>query len=306
MFLPSVIFSLCVSAALWLLIRRHPARDPRLLGVAMTLLVLLPLLHFAPKFSIAVSATPTGPPSTSWLLTLWFTGLLFFGVRMFSDFLALARWKRRSLPCQLDTAISKIHHQLGFNQKVNLRLHPDLASPVVAGLFSPTIYLPLSCHQWSQKTLHMALLHECSHLQRRDLWLASLASFACLLHWFNPAVWWMRRVLLTQCEYACDAHLLSHGADPATYAHALCDVAQSSDHPRLALAMAGHVPLRQRIQNITSPEQHRSLIILAFLLITSASAIAMSLIRLTPEALPSYPASEIELRFSASPFPGDE
>ena len=62
--------------------------------------------------------------------------------------------------------------------------------------------------------------------------MVTLAHFACVLHWFNPTVWWLRRTFLSQCEYACDAHLVKKGTDPRVYTNALCDVAQSaSAHP---------------------------------------------------------------------------
>ena len=68
MFLPSLLFSLLTASAIWFLTRRHPARDPRLVGAAMTLLLLLPLLSFFPKFTISVSTTSMSESSTSWIL----------------------------------------------------------------------------------------------------------------------------------------------------------------------------------------------------------------------------------------------
>lgn len=309
MFLPSLLFSLLTAAALWLLTRRHPARDPRFAGAAMTLLILLPLLNFVPKVTVEVPTATLGESSTPWVFFAWLTGFLFFSVRKVSDFVAMRRWKKESSICDLDDLFHETQSELGFHKSTQIRIHPALKSPVVTGLLSPTIYLPSSCAQWSEKTLKMALLHELSHVQRRDLWMALLADLACMLHWFNPAVWWMRSTLLTQCEYACDAHLLQKGADPKSYANALCDVAESSSLPPLSLAMAGHAPLRQRIEQIASPKNNRSMWLGIFIMATSLPAIAMSVIRFAPEAfpgLPIYSDAEVELRFSASPFPGDE
>ncbi|MEJ6560747.1 MAG: M56 family metallopeptidase [Akkermansiaceae bacterium] len=305
MFLPSLLFSLLTASAIWLLTRRHPARDPRLVGAAMTLLLLLPLLSFAPKFTVSVPTVALGESTTSWVFFAWLAGFLFFSVRKASDFIAMRRWKKESSACDLDDLFSETQSELGFNKTTPIRIHPELASPVVTGLLSPTIYLPVTCTEWSKKTLKMALLHELSHVQRRDLWMALLADLACLVHWFNPAVWWMRSTLLTQCEYACDAHLLEKGADPKSYANALCDVAESSSLPPLSLAMAGHAPLRERIQQIASPKSGRSIWLGIFIVAISVPAIAMSVIRFAPEIFPSYSADEIEMRFSAAPFPGD-
>ena len=153
----------------------------------------------------------------------------------------------------------------------------------------------------------MALLHELGHVQRRDLWMATLAHVVCVLHWFNPAVWWLRRIFLSQCEYACDAHLVEKGTDPKVYANALCDVAQSASAPPLSLAMAGHVPLRERIVFLSRGGRRGSVFLSGLILQTASSAIAMSMIRFVPKRgetpLPA-PMNEVELRFNADPFPG--
>lgn len=158
----------------------------------MTLLLILPALSFFPKVTIAVSSAPIGESSTSWLLLAWIAGALFFLVRKLSDFSALLRWKREASPCELGDLFEKSQRELGFQKPTQVRVHPEFSSPVVTGLISPTIFLPTTCHQWSESTLKMALLHELSHLQRRDLWMALLPDLACIVHWFNPAVWWMR------------------------------------------------------------------------------------------------------------------
>lgn len=306
MFLTSLLFSLLTAPALWVMTRRHPARDPRVIGAVLSLLILLPALSLLPKVSVTLPNTSINIGSTSWILLTWLAGFSFFILKSLLDQAAMIRWRSFSQSFQNTRLIDECHATLGFQKAVSIRLHPSLNSPVVAGLVTPTIYLPECCDQWSKKTLRMALLHELSHVQRRDLWMATLAHLACLLHWFNPTVWWMRRTFLTQCEFACDSHLLSRGADPKTYAHALCDVAEASAHPQLSLAMAGHVPLRQRIQHIAAPQTKRSLVFGFFVLLTSVSAVAMSLVKFVPEILPAYTQNEINLRFNASPFPGDK
>lgn len=288
--------------------RRHPARDPRVIGAVLLILILLPLLSFLPKVEVSL---PKGEaslhaPTLASVFIIWLTGFLIFGLKFCADHLVMHRWKKQSINSDLHDILEESKAELGYQKNILLKLHPSLESPVVSGLIKPTIYLPKSVLQWNENTLKMALLHELSHVQRHDLWMASLARAACLLHWFNPCVWWMRRTLLTQCEFACDTHLLRRGADPKVYAHALCDVAESGSAPTLSMAMAGHIPLRKRIQHIVSPKSNRSLLLGSFVLITSSSAVAMSLVQFVPQFIPAYPASEIELRLNASPFPGDQ
>ena len=318
MLIPSLLFSLLAAAALWITARRNPASDPRITAAVLSLLLILPLLNFAPRVAIAVSGTGSGsgissPDGTSWIIpVIWLFGGLAFSFRSLRDVFAMKKWRQNSHPAQSTPVFEETLAQLEITRQVEIRVHPELKSPVVAGLLQPTIYLPANSSDWSPGTLRMALLHELGHVQRRDLWMALLAQITCILYWFNPAVWWMRRTFLTQCEYACDAHLLRRGADPKTYALALCDVAgkASTPTPALSLAMAGHAPLRDRILLLSST-RHSSLILPAIVLVTAGSAIAMSMVRFVPTQetpgieLPAAALDETELRFTADPFPAD-
>lgn len=314
MLLPSLLFSLLAALAMRAYARRNPASDPRFTLAILTLLVILPLLSLLPKLTLAVPAisTPSSAPASAFSLApaLWFAGFLVFSLRGLRDLRALRRWSRRARPADDLPAFRETLAELGVTRPIRLRFHPELDSPVVSGLTRPCIDLPESARSWPEQTLKMALLHELAHIQRRDLWMAALAHLACLLHWFNPAVWWLRRTMLTQCEFACDAHLLRKGADPRAYAHALCDVARSAAAPPLSLAMAGHAPLRERILFLSRGPGRRSLILPALILATATSAIAMSLVRFSPNVPLAPPtdgpeATETELRFTADPFPAD-
>lgn len=291
--------------------RRIPATDPRVTCSALALLLVLPLLSFLPKFTLPVSVPSTSPaaPSPSVIPVIWLIGFLVFAFRSLLDLRALRRWDQRARIINDLPAFQETLAQLAISPRhIDLRLHPDLDSPVVSGLIRHRIDLPETALTWSAPTLKMALLHELAHIQRRDLWMASLAHLVCLIHWFNPAVWWLRRTLLTQCEFACDAHLLKKGADAKTYANALCDVAQSASAPALSLAMAGHAPLRERLAVLSSNKRHSSLLLPVFILLTAASAVAVSLAapaagENSPEPVPD--SLETELRFTADPFPAD-
>lgn len=310
MLIPSLAFSFLAASAMWVFVRRNPATDPRVTVTILALLLILPLLSFFPKYSITIAGEADSASSLSpWLLQfVWTVGFLFFGLRGLIDVLSMQRWNRESRLANDLPVFQETLSELGISRRVDLRIHPRLTSPVVSGLIRPRIYLPESSTNWSPQTLKMALLHELGHVQRRDLWMATLAHIVCVLHWFNPAVWWLRRTFLSQCEYACDAHLVEKGTDPRIYANALCDVAQSASAPPLSLAMAGHVPLRERIIFLSRGGKRGSVILSGLIFLTASSAIAMSLVRFVPERatapLPA-PMNEVQLRFNADPFPGD-
>ncbi len=309
MIIPSLVFSILAAFAMWIFVRRNPATDPRVTVAILALLLILPLLNFLPKYSLPVEASigTSNSLNPSLLPSIWTLGFLFFGLRGLIDVLSMQRWNRESRLANNLPAFQETLSELTISRHVDLRIHPCLTSPVVSGLIRPRIYLPESSADWSPQTLRMALLHELGHVQRRDLWMATLAHIVCILHWFNPSVWWLRRTFLSQCEYACDAHLVEKGTDPNIYANALCDVAQSASAPPLSLAMAGHVPLRERIIFLSSGGRRGSAILSGLILVTASSAIAMSMVRFVPKrATPLLaPMNEVEIRFNADPFPGN-
>jgi beta-lactamase regulating signal transducer with metallopeptidase domain len=310
MLLPSIIFSIVAALTTWLFVRKNPASDPRLTAAILTLLLVLPLLGFLPKVEIAISSetTSSAAPVFSYLPVFWLGGFLLIGLRLAMDYRSLKCWHRQSRPALDHPHLQEILEEILLPGRVEFRIHPQLNSPVVTGLIQRRIYLPESSASWSRDTTKMAILHELGHLQRGDLWMASLARLTCLLHWFNPAVWWLRRLFHSQCEYACDAHLVRAGADPGIYANALCDVARSSATPPFALAMAGHVPLRDRILVLSRGGRRTSLLLCSLVLLTASSAVALSVVRFSPTASEGFPVpvgEEVELRFTADPFPGD-
>jgi beta-lactamase regulating signal transducer with metallopeptidase domain len=177
----------------------------------------------------------------------------------------------------------------------------------------------------------MVMLHELGHVQRRDLWASLAGQIACALHWFNPLVWILRKRLNNECEYACDAHVISSGAHPGNYINALCDVAESCQENRMlnsrkgqslafsaALSMANKASLKNRVVNLLEkgPRANKSssIIVMAILTISATAALAINLVRPdvkqvsldSPVEKPIVPdQSEVNLRLTANPFPGE-
>ena len=79
-----------------------------------------------------------------------------------------------------------------------------LASPCLAGVFKPAIYLNREAAEHPER-LKYILAHELAHRRHGDNWWA-LARAACLcLWWFHPLVWAAAVCSKRDCELACDA-----------------------------------------------------------------------------------------------------
>lgn len=92
-------------------------------------------------------------------------------------------------------------------RRVMVRRSGSIASPLIVGVFRPTLLMPDT--DLSDDQLHYVLLHETTHLKRGDILYKWLAAVVKCVHWFNPAVYFMAARVNTECEISCDAAVTS-------------------------------------------------------------------------------------------------
>lgn len=95
----------------------------------------------------------------------------------------------------------KNSHPIAGEGDAELRVLPGLDSPIALGFCRPVIFLP------SAQTDPMAVRHEETHIQRKDVWGKGFLFLVCALYWFHPLVWRMARQAGRDAEAACDAQL---------------------------------------------------------------------------------------------------
>lgn len=140
----------------------------------------------------------------------------------------LRRWAR---PMQ-DPATVRLFHWTGdlldldLGHRPELLVCPGLPSPMLAGLLHPVLLLPAVLPEGED--LRFALLHELTHYRRRDLLLKGLALLASAVHWFNPLMWYMVRLVDRDLELACDEDTLRllDIKEHAAYGRAILTAAQ--------------------------------------------------------------------------------
>lgn len=88
-------------------------------------------------------------------------------------------------------------------QKIpKLYINPKIMTPCIAGWFRPILFLPNT--HFSEKELKFIFLHECTHYKKHDLLYKLLILTAVGIHWFNPAVHYMKRLAFRDVELVCD------------------------------------------------------------------------------------------------------
>lgn len=93
-------------------------------------------------------------------------------------------------------------------------------SPMLTGIFSPKLVVPMLSRQWSKTELEMVVAHEICHYKNKDLFLKLLMTLVCCMNWFNPLVYLMKRQFFYDMELFCDSRVLlkRSGEERETYA----------------------------------------------------------------------------------------
>ena len=160
--------------------------------------------------------------------------------------------------------------------------NPLAATPMLIGVFRPTIVLP--DREYTDAQLRSVLLHELTHLRRKDALVKWLSVLVCAVHWFNPVAWLVRRELDHACELSCDEAVIRDlDADgKQNYGETLISVAADSRTlPRAVLSTTmceEKKALKERLGAIMKNRKHTKIAVaLSAALVIAVAAVAVIL-----------------------------
>ena len=109
-------------------------------------------------------------------------------------------------------------------KRLAVRSADMLQSPMITGIFRPTLYIPKSDLTPNEQSL--ILEHELVHYRRGDIVFKWLIMAAKCIHWFNPIVYVLARYIERECEASCDfkATRSMSDADKKRYMYTLVDM----------------------------------------------------------------------------------
>ena len=147
--------------------------------------------------------------------------------------------------------VSQLHNKLKHASldRDNIYLLEGTASPFVAGVLRPRIYLPCGLGE-NEKTY--ILLHEQTHIRRGDPLFRVLGYVALTLHWFNPFVWVAFFLSGRDMEMSCDEQVLRKLGDQirCDYSDSLLAMAQGKRAVGFAPLAFGEGDTGKRIKNV--------------------------------------------------------
>ena len=155
------------------------------------------------------AATQTQPPDTAAtaVFAIWLLGAAAFAGRNVTRYMRFSRsLRKRFKPADVrETAMLMELRPKGRIPSLHRSLFAP--TPMLIGIIHPSIVLPDKTYTDTQ--LRNILLHELTHLRRRDVIMKWLSMLASALHWFNPIAYLVRREINSSCELACDEIIIS-------------------------------------------------------------------------------------------------
>ena len=127
-----------------------------------------------------------------------------------------------------------------FSRQVSVASHPDVTIPFVVGLGRPTILIPSNFEfDLDDSQIDQVLLHELAHINRHDDWTLLFQRAAEAVFFFNPAVKWLGKQLISHREMACDESVVARTRRPDSYVSSLGRIAEMQLCRQATLAVAG-------------------------------------------------------------------
>lgn len=150
----------------------------------------------------------------------------------------------------------------------------NLKTPFVLGVKKPKIYLPAGLNVEERAYI---VLHEQTHIRRKDHVIKIIAFIILTIHWFNPLVWIAFVLMSTDMELSCDEHVLKEIKE---------DVKKPYANSLLSLAMGGYIikgsPLafgegnvKGRIKNVLNYRKPPFWVIVVSIIIVTIIGIAL-------------------------------
>lgn len=134
----------------------------------------------------------------------------------------------------------------------------QIAAPFVCGFVKPRIYIPagMSGHE-----LSYIILHEQTHIRRRDYLIKPFVFLLLIIHWFNPLMWLSYALMGKDMEMSCDERVVTKLGPQikGSYSTSLLSLAAGRSRSIGGSPLAfGESNVKARIKNILAYRQPSS------------------------------------------------
>jgi len=164
-------------------------------------------VRMVPVYNLNVRVTDTGFEWNSWniAIAVLITGILIMGLRMLVQFFSLRKMKAKAR--LLNEGDIQLFH---------------VEDHIMPFSFRNGIYINSKLH--TEEELQEIIRHEFVHVKQKHSIDILFAEFLCMLLWFHPAAWLIRKAIRQNLEFIADEQVLQEGVDKKQYQYLLLKV----------------------------------------------------------------------------------
>lgn len=182
----------------------------------------------------------------------------------------------KQLICNSDKIISKevqdlelkLRLELGAKKVPELYKSNIVNASFLTGIIKPRIIFPNK--RFCTEEWEMMLRHELMHLKKNDLIFKMFIGIIQSVHWFNPIIYYYKRMFFNFCEYACDKRATEffNKEQRSRYARLIVGLSESEFEYKQVTAFAdtNYKVLERRVKEIMRiPKKEKSALLIGTL-----------------------------------------
>ena len=174
------------------------------------------------------------------ITSIWFIGVLFFLFKLIGGYIYTQRLKNyKTFECDeyVIETVNELKSYLNINRNVKIYESAVAKVPIVIGYFKPVILFPLGLLSGlPQNQIEAILLHELAHIRRADYLINLFQSFAEVILFYHPVVWWISSIIREERENACDDISNEMSNNNVDLAKALLNINTFNSENKIAMA----------------------------------------------------------------------
>lgn len=204
---------------------------------------------------------------------VWIIGGAIFVMMAVVIYAMTLRYLNTAVLMEKNSLIEKCKKKMKVKGHVSILQSSRVNTPIVLGVMNPRIIIPEGI---SDDDLEYVLLHELSHIKRKDNLWKLISVFAVCIHWFNPFAWLFLYISSRDLEIACDERVLKNikNENRKNYANTIIALAEKQ---RITINALGSTAVKKRIITISN-YKNISIMMIVF---TSLSCIVLTVVLIT-------------------------
>lgn len=139
------------------------------------------------------------------LISIWILVSIILLIQLVINYFHLNR-DIANLSCTKDEKLDEILREIGQKEKKSLKVEvvksQGVDTPLGVGIIRKKILIP--DREYDSKDLFYILRHEYIHHKNQDLFVQLLVNILCVIYWWNPLVYLLRRDIEYSFEMRCD------------------------------------------------------------------------------------------------------